>query len=202
MGLDPSQLQVSPVVFIFLCILPEIKLTSPLAEKEIVKCVSNVLLSWLAFGYVWGCIMLYIDYIQPNQYKLTLWLGPGPKPPFKIIFHKSVKSQKFWWVILQFYSMLLHLKFTLKNVDFICFNSHIYVINNCQNEYIIQMSWTFIPSMESYRSPENKFRASLKKKITFEGGELKSFSEFKFQPFHYYSVAQIQTIYFFQYPCH
>ncbi len=33
--------------------------------------------------------------------------------------------------------MLLHLKSTLKNIDYICFRSHIYVINNCLNEYII-----------------------------------------------------------------
>ncbi len=36
--------------------------------------------------------------------------------------------------------MLLHLNCTLKNAYFICFNSHIYVINNCQNDYIIPIS--------------------------------------------------------------
>ncbi len=36
--------------------------------------------------------VLYIGYIQHNQYKLTLWLGQAPIPPFQFVIHKSIMS--------------------------------------------------------------------------------------------------------------
>ncbi len=42
---------------------------------------TNIVVTLGAFCYVWGCI---IYYIQPNWYKLTLWLGASPQTPISI----------------------------------------------------------------------------------------------------------------------
>ncbi len=61
--------------------------------------LTNRVVTFVAFWYVLGC---NIYYIQTNIYKLILWLGQTPNPPFQFIILKSILYQNCDWGFCSF----------------------------------------------------------------------------------------------------